>query len=520
MRLYLSSNYGFLRADLSSPIAIVCRDDIWVFWNIMFSNANLSFACTAGRGAGRKSKRAERKKKHISGRLTTNTGKSWQNDARTFAFRRRSSHPQTALCRCKAHPGNAPRSRPYCELCLSSRFTPHFLHHKEMQRGGRYHNRGSSYGARGGRNNRKATQPRGLFADGIWHCNCIPRLPAEHFKVKKEGPNTGRWFYTCQKDQEKRCDFFLWDEDAKPREESAVLNNSRTEPERGNADAQDGWNAGRRGVRGEEQQQGKGFFAGNQRNARDRDDASTQSPSPPPSYSSVPRMNGSKRSAKEANLDVDEEFGCALGEDDAEEMAKTADAHAFSTPHKAQKTGIYATPATTGKRKLPWLEQPTTPAIPSANGNGSEEYFTTPSKLPANKSVHFSPYKDEPETPAAPPTLATANRTPSPPTRHKDALANPADSTSSLTHEVMTCLKPSSASIPPDTLSTVRSILTRHDLKTQGVMRGRDMSRLAIKAKDAKIAELQARIASLEADMEVERGVNRMKRWERESAQG
>jgi hypothetical protein len=33
----------------------------------------------------------------------------------------------------------------------------------------------------------------GLFSDGIWHCDCdlSPRLPAEHFVVKKESPNKG-----------------------------------------------------------------------------------------------------------------------------------------------------------------------------------------------------------------------------------------------------------------------------------------------------------------------------------------
>jgi hypothetical protein len=36
-------------------------------------------------------------------------------------------------------------------------------------------------------------KPPGLFADGIWHCDCdcSPRLPAEHFVVKKESPNKG-----------------------------------------------------------------------------------------------------------------------------------------------------------------------------------------------------------------------------------------------------------------------------------------------------------------------------------------
>ena len=34
---------------------------------------------------------------------------------------------------------------------------------------------------------------KGLFSDGIWKCNCDPRLPAEHFQTKNGGRNHGRW---------------------------------------------------------------------------------------------------------------------------------------------------------------------------------------------------------------------------------------------------------------------------------------------------------------------------------------
>ena len=34
---------------------------------------------------------------------------------------------------------------------------------------------------------------KGLFADGVWQCNCHPRLPAEHFQTKNGGKNHGRW---------------------------------------------------------------------------------------------------------------------------------------------------------------------------------------------------------------------------------------------------------------------------------------------------------------------------------------
>jgi hypothetical protein len=109
---------------------------------------------------------------------------------------------------------------------------------------------------------------------------------------------------------------------------------------------------------------------------------------------------------------------------------------------------------------------------------------------------------------------ATRSGSPSTHGRHRDALSNPADETSSLTVEALAAL--SSISIPPHILAELRGILSKHDLKAQGVVKGRDISRLALKAKEAKMAELEARIASLEAEREVSRGVIRGLRWESE----
>jgi len=40
---------------------------------------------------------------------------------------------------------------------------------------------------------------QGAFLNGIWHCECEPRLPAEHFQTKNGGQNHGRWCtsYSC-----------------------------------------------------------------------------------------------------------------------------------------------------------------------------------------------------------------------------------------------------------------------------------------------------------------------------------
>lgn len=53
----------------------------------------------------------------------------------------------------------------------------------------------------------------------------------------------------------------------------------------------------------------------------------------------------------------------------------------------------------------------------------------------------------------------------------------------------------------------------------QGIAKGRDVIRLQIKAKDARIAEQQHRIATLEAELEAERALVQHLRWERQNGQ-
>jgi len=398
----------------------------------------------------------------------------------------------------------------------------------QHSRGGynsRYSSRGRGYGG-GGRSAPRSTEPKGVFADGIWHCECKPRLPAEHFKVKKETKNKGRWFYTCQNQAEKRCDFFLWDEDAKLREEGAVLNNSRSEPQqRQVSNAQDGWNAGRTRT---------GIFANIDPTATtpiskvvaDDDDATTDEGSPPPVYSS--QQAGNKRKAEAADLNDDDDYDDELlpwpltGQEE-QDLVTAADkiAPPPETPRKAAKTGVYATPATTvqKKRTLPWLQESVEPTVaprrPSVFGDQQKEYMNSPSKPPTKALPAIPEHVYGPTPTLQAPALESQAKSPSPPNRHRNALANPADSSSSLTNEALASL--AGTSIPPSVLGNLREILSKHDLKTQGIVKGRDISRLALKAKEAKIVELQARIASLKAEKEVDRSVIRGLRWEDET---
>lgn len=354
-----------------------------------------------------------------------------------------------------------------------------------------------------------AVRPKGMFADNVWHCDCEPRLPAEHFRVKKAGKNNGRWFYTCQQQEPNRCGFFLWDEvricsgcllalssfvytyhnfqDAAPREAATVMSNKRSEPQ------QIG-----RGHSSEPQQRGKGLFS-NPTVKLEQDEALTTTPSP-----SATPQSGSKRSPESAGFDLSDENDLFTS---------------YETPqaHKVQKIGIYATPATSnkGNRKLPWLEQQMLSSESSIEP--ARESLATPSK-PPSKTL-----RGNPSTPIVYPELADSLKatgppeSPSPLSRYKDALASPADSASSLTSEVLANL--SGVLVPAEKMATLRTILSRHDLKAYGVAKGRDISRLALKAKEAKIVELQHKIARLDAEREVDRGIIQKLRWEKQHYQ-
>lgn len=75
----------------------------------------------------------------------------------------------------------------------------------------------------------------------------------------------------------------------------------------------------------------------------------------------------------------------------------------------------------------------------------------------------------------------------------------------SLTKDVLDVLK--SVRLSAEIEAELTALLDRHDLELRGVIRGRDISREIIKAKDKKIAELSSRIAGLEGERETNKTV-------------
>ncbi|KAK9246511.1 hypothetical protein V1506DRAFT_534894 [Lipomyces tetrasporus] len=66
-----------------------------------------------------------------------------------------------------------------------------------------------------GSGDRGSSRYAGLYQGGVWKCDCTWHPQAAYREVKKEGRNKGRFFYSCATG---KCKFFLWEDDARPRE--------------------------------------------------------------------------------------------------------------------------------------------------------------------------------------------------------------------------------------------------------------------------------------------------------------
>lgn len=179
--------------------------------------------------------------------------------------------------------------------------------------------------------------------------------------------------------------------------------------------------------------------------------------------------------------------------------------NAPETPHKAVKFNVLATPATSGHRKLPWLDH--SAQLPSAgSAKGTPSKISALPQLPASSHSKPSVAQKVALTPQVTPT----------PSRFRDTSADAASPRSTLTADVFAALESSSVTLPDELTSKLGHVLTRHELRTQGVTKGRDITRLALKARDAKIVELQATITSLEAEREVDRARIQSLEWEKD----
>ena len=129
-----------------------------------------------------------------------------------------------------------------------------------------------------------------------------------------------------------------------------------------------------------------------------------------------------------------------------------------------------------------------------------------------------------PAKPSQPPAATTPRRQISPLSRHAPYPATPTPTRfsttplttlrdsgppSSLSHvqcplvsQTLALLDSHHIALPPKARDDLISLLNTHDLRIKGIIRGRDISRLAIQNKEERIQELQGRIDTLESERE------------------
>ncbi|KYK58193.1 hypothetical protein DCS_05206 [Drechmeria coniospora] len=333
----------------------------------------------------------------------------------------------------------------------------------------------------------------GLSLDGHCWCNCEPCKRAVLREVKKDGPNRGKFFYTCP--AYPYCDFFLWRDEASVGGEHSP--SARSIP----ADAQNGTPSRPRtptliqrpltsfGICVTPNRRRHHQEAETEEAAGDLSDRGSIKTDTFASASIPARVHDgmgttlaptpSKRKRNALNEHDDDPFG-DLGPDEERQLVQLAD---MSVENVRREWAVFATPCKDRTIDENSTGQPT-PSV-------SRTLFP-PSNSKRQKTVSFE------EAPNRPQNLLTPTKTP---TSRADPPPNPFSSPSEavipdITEDVMALLK--SQNIDPSALQSVRRLLEASARRWRGVVLGRDSARAALKKKDESIARLQERVAALE----------------------
>ncbi|KAJ5720359.1 uncharacterized protein N7483_008293 [Penicillium malachiteum] len=331
---------------------------------------------------------------------------------------------------------------------------------------------------------RNAARLHGLFKENEWYCNCPTRERAVRFQVKKEGPNRGRWFmstylvYTCQKSQHQRCGFFLWQEDANPREKEILMANSHSEIDPRTQTPSKTLN-----------ERSSGLLTP-QTECRILDISPNKYTQKPPStpLSAKARMMAEDTDDFSWDLDTEDEseITAVLSSSQRadESFISQPNFHAVATsPNKVPRTPKTISP---GKRKR--LED-----VEGSSFTSSSSLFPTPS---SSHSASFSS--------RIPPSSAELCMTPTP-TKYRDVLSSESRSNeSSFARDIMAILEKHEVVIPNAARDELVARANLEDSKCKGAMRARDMLRGTMKKKDQEMQLLKEKNTNLRAQSEMD----------------
>lgn len=285
--------------------------------------------------------------------------------------------------------------------------------------------------------------------------------------------------YTCQQLPGKQCGFFLWADDAQAREKLILLANSRSEEDMRDSFPRTPSKSARAGSTGLLTPQ-------TERRVIDI----------------PPRQDKSASKSAKARMMAEDtdEFGWD-DDDDTEELAEALESSQATepimsqpnfypdSPYKAARTPTLTSP---GKRKLAEYAYDSTTSTSTS--------IPTPLSSRSTVSSRF------------PPSSAEVCMTPTP-SKYRDVLSadTKADS-SNLAKEAMAELDKFDVVLPNRVRDGLVELLNRQELKTKGIVRGRDIARASMQKKDEEIARLKERILNLEAQSQLDRSViNSMK---------
>ncbi|KAL4897637.1 hypothetical protein BDV59DRAFT_168160 [Aspergillus ambiguus] len=321
---------------------------------------------------------------------------------------------------------------------------------------------------------RSSVPLRGLFSNGVWYCNCPKRLPAAKLETRNHGQNHGKWFYTCQLPPHQRCDFFLWVSDAQAREKMTVLSNSASESSiPGPQTPSKPPRTGRTGLL-------------------------TPQTERPFRTGPAPVLATPSRSAKARMMseDTDEfDWGDTVDDDDFEKLLSQPPRQPDFGHNPAADASFASSDFTYSPRKTPRTDSFTSPGKRKFSGMEREDAMT-PTSL----------FSSHTPSQSFPPSSMDISETPTP-SKYRNALAADSEDTSELARQVVKVLESHGTVVPRRAMEELTALLNRHDLKMKGVVRGRDISRAAVKKKENEISILNERIASLEAQREMDSSV-------------
>lgn len=380
---------------------------------------------------------------------------------------------------------------------------------------------------------------KGLFENGQWFCDCEPRLPAVHLQTKKKGRNNGRWFYTCQRDRKEQCGFFVFEDVAQEREKQYLLGGGREKeasaiqthigpsPPPLPASLRLSSSAAHASQQGQRQpEEGLRFAVGSSGfslpSVSTGDELDFMSAADAESQkrwgeTRIKEEDGAaaggvsakrKRGLFVENGDEEDEFGSGgggsggdLGSDVEREMIALAESAARSQKRDgSQEAGQFTTPS--AKRTHDVLHGLPTPNTGPTVGQNTLLIAREERGLDAAKRQKMEP-------PATPSQMRVGDSLSSSSGSGVRQRSEPGTSGAGaddypITEEVMALL----GGVPmmdEDVMNSVRRNLNTYALRMKGVERGRDMVRSLVQSKDARIAELQARVAQLEKERSADR---------------